>query len=92
MTDRSGCGLAELTILRAAAALSGGDGGEAASAKVLEEVDRNTVGRVRTDESLGHQSPCMTRPVREHLVNIGVTPPSLSAFSCDSSNRGRENL
>ncbi len=39
MTDRSGCGLAELTLLQAVAALSGGRK-EAASAKVLDEVDR----------------------------------------------------
>jgi len=39
VTDRSGCGLAELTILRAVAALSAGRG-EAVSAEVLDEVDR----------------------------------------------------
>jgi hypothetical protein len=39
MTDRSGCGLAELTILRAVAALSAGRGA-AVSAEVLDEVDR----------------------------------------------------
>jgi hypothetical protein len=39
MTDRSGCGLAELTVLHTVSELSGSRG-EAGSAAVLEEVDR----------------------------------------------------
>ena len=39
MTDRSGCGLTELTVLQVVDEISAG-GGEASSAEVLDEVDR----------------------------------------------------
>lgn len=40
VTDRSGCGLAMLTVLRLPVSFRAGRGGEAGSADVLDEVDR----------------------------------------------------
>ena len=40
MTDRSGCGLTELTVLQVVDELSADGGGEAISAEVVDEVDR----------------------------------------------------
>ncbi len=58
MTDRSGCGLAELTVLQAVAGLSGGRK-NAVSARVLDEVDR----RIGLGPSCAYPMVCdLTKP------------------------------
>ena len=75
MTDRSGCGLAELTILQAVAALSRGRE-EAASATVLDEVDR----RIGLGPSYAYPMVCdLTKP--------WVIPVPLLAISGNAGDR-----
>jgi hypothetical protein len=75
VTDRSGCGLAELTILQAVAALSRGRE-EAASAKVLDDVDR----RIGLGPNYAYPMVCdMTKP--------WVIPVPLLAISGDAGDR-----
>ena len=75
MTDRSGCGLAELTIVQAVAALwTGSD--EAASARVLDEVDR----RIGLGPSYAYPMVCdLTKP--------WVIPVPLLAISGNAGDR-----
>ncbi len=76
MTDRSGCGLAELTVLQAVAALSGGRSGEAKSARVLDEVDRRI--------GLG---PSYAYPMMCDLARQWVIPVTLLAISGNYGSR-----
>jgi hypothetical protein len=75
VTDRSGCGLAELTILQAVAALSTGPE-EAPSVKVLDEVDR----RIGLGPSYAYPMVCdLTKP--------WVIPLPLLAISGNAGDR-----
>src|SRR5258706_11995206 len=75
VTDRSGCGLAELTIVQAVAALSTGSD-EAASARVLDEVDR----RIGLGPSYAYPMVCdLTKP--------WVIPAPLLAISGNAGDR-----
>lgn len=70
VTDRSGCGLAELTVLQVVDELSGCRRGEAASAEVLAEVDRRI--------GLG---PAYAYPMVCDLVTPWVMPVTLVAMN-----------
>src|SRR5579863_5483527 len=69
MTDRSGCGLTELTVLRIVDEYAGGRGEEALSARILEEVDRRI--------GLG---PSYAYPMMCDLVTPWVVPMPLLAM------------
>jgi integrase len=72
VTDRSGCGLTDLTILQAVAALSTGPE-EAPSAKVLDEVERR-IGLGPSYSRIVPTHPELTRLLRDHLVTFGTAP------------------
>lgn len=76
MTDRSGCGLAELTVLQVAGELSAGRGGEARAADVLAEVDRRI--------GLG---PAYAYPMVCDLATPWVVPVALVAFDASPYDR-----
>jgi len=69
VTDRSGCGLVELTVLHAVSELSAGRGAEVRSAEVLDEVDR----RIGLGPSYAYPMVC-------DLVTPWVLPVTLLAM------------
>jgi len=70
VTDRSGCGLTELTVLQVVDELSAAGGGEAGSAEVLDEVDR----RIGLGPSYAYPMVC-------DLVMPWVIPVTLLAMN-----------
>jgi hypothetical protein len=76
VTDRSGCGLAELTVLQVVGELSAGRGGEAWAADVLAGVDRRI--------GLG---PAYAYPMVCDLATPWVVPVTLVAFDASPYDR-----